>query len=506
MLKRIRHQKFAALLLILAVLLQPTTPARADVAPPEPPRGANPYPTAATNVRMMAETVLIEVRDYSGGEAARAYITADFTMRNLGETAETLEVRFPLYDTGFSFESIYECQYRYYGGYPYINDLVVWVNGQWTPTQIIYETFNDWRPYEDGDEVTLGCWAHFQAAFPPGQDVMIKVTYSTQPFFEWTANLNEYSYVLITGAGWQGTIGSAEIIFRAPYELSDYNFFGCGMEWPYTDCSVAGHEARWQAADFEPEDNFSALALAPADWYQILIERENTALHPEDGEAWGRLGKAYKNAIIQKHGYRDTPAGLEMYQWSQEAYQKAVALLPNDADWHYGYADLVCEYAIWKLDTPEAYAAGQVCLAEIQRALEINPAHEQAQKLKRTMAYWGLTGPDGLNTSTPGRPTLTNVPTWPPPIVTTPRLPSATPTLPPSAIAAAVTLTSPTPGAPAAQKPVTQAPDKPALPSPSPGPAPAEQPRSMSLLVLTGIVILLVAAGLGVVISRLGKR
>jgi len=71
-------------LLALGLLAGSSTPARADIAPDEPPYGTNPEPgTETTNVRMMAETVLMDV---TGSYAAD--VTASFTMRNLGETEE----------------------------------------------------------------------------------------------------------------------------------------------------------------------------------------------------------------------------------------------------------------------------------------------------------------------------------------------------------------------------------------------------------------------------------
>jgi cytochrome c-type biogenesis protein CcmH/NrfG len=44
---------------------------------------------------------------------------------------------------------------------------------------------------------------------------------------------------------------------------------------------------------------------------------------------------------------RQDSSGLKMLQLSEEAYQRAVSLLPNDADWHYGYADLLYSEAQW---------------------------------------------------------------------------------------------------------------------------------------------------------------
>ena len=84
-------------LLIGVFLLFPTS-ARADIAPPDQPPGANPVPgSESTQVRMVAETVLLDVQASApAGSLGRAAVTATFTMQNLGDSPETMAVRFPL--------------------------------------------------------------------------------------------------------------------------------------------------------------------------------------------------------------------------------------------------------------------------------------------------------------------------------------------------------------------------------------------------------------------------
>ena len=70
------------LIMTFALLMLPSS-ALADVAPPVNPPGSNPQPgTENTQVRMLAETVLIEIQ--STAELGSARVTADFSMRNLG--------------------------------------------------------------------------------------------------------------------------------------------------------------------------------------------------------------------------------------------------------------------------------------------------------------------------------------------------------------------------------------------------------------------------------------
>ena len=65
-------------------------PAYADVAPPEQPPGSSLMPgEGGTQVRMLAETVLLEVTsDKPDGSLGKALVTASFIMRNLGAQSE----------------------------------------------------------------------------------------------------------------------------------------------------------------------------------------------------------------------------------------------------------------------------------------------------------------------------------------------------------------------------------------------------------------------------------
>ena len=93
--KRNDHKLLLALIFIFC-LLTPTGVVRADIAPPPPPEGSGITPgSIPTNVRMLAEKVVIDVAGISSHPTGDAAITADFQMRNLGEAEEKMNVRFP---------------------------------------------------------------------------------------------------------------------------------------------------------------------------------------------------------------------------------------------------------------------------------------------------------------------------------------------------------------------------------------------------------------------------
>ena len=117
--KRIKRLSIIVLTYILFAF--PST-VLADVAPPENPPGSNLQPgSEITQVRMVAETVQIDVKaDDSFGTA---HVTADFTMHNLGNQPESMAVRFPISANDGR------------GQYPELTNLVIKVDGNQVPFQ-----------------------------------------------------------------------------------------------------------------------------------------------------------------------------------------------------------------------------------------------------------------------------------------------------------------------------------------------------------------------------------
>jgi len=365
---------------LVFLLLASPSAAYADIAPPMNPPGANPGPgSETTHVRMMAETVLIEVlRNTPAGSLARALVTADFTMRNLGTESESMAARFPISSNDGS------------GNYPEIQDLQVKVDGKTVGT----------RRTEGADPDYGGAtapWAEFNVTFPPGEEVQVRVTYALDGSGELA--YASFYYILETGAGWKDTIGSADLIVRLPYDASPYNSildYGTGWSTTTPGGVISGREIRWHYADLEPgrEHNLEVSLVRPSYWLSVLTERQNVTANPNDGEAWGRLGRDYKDVIVMRKGLREDAGGLELYELSVEAYETALALLPEDALWHAGFADLLATHAFWtgwgSVDTrPEAVRA----MEEIQTALSLSPRDTKVQEIAEQIYY---TFPDAI--------------------------------------------------------------------------------------------------------------
>ena len=418
-------KKLAILFLTLLLLSFPSK-AIADVAPPINPPGYNPEPGAeSTQVRMMAETVLVDVqKDIDLQSLGNAIVTADFTMRNLGNDPESMAVRFPIAAQNGRFE------------YPEIEDVRISVAGK----TIEYSRTN----YPDmryGDKEVP--WAEFDITFPPGQDVSIQVKYKLKGsgYAPYTA----FYYILESGAGWKDTIGSADIILQLPYEASPQNVvIGLQIGWAETTSGgvFQGNEVRWHFDNFEPGPHEAAIhnmefaLVAPSMWNSLLIARANVTQSPNDSEAWGQLGKAYKSVFLMHKYYREDDAGKELYKLAIEAYEKCLALNPRDAQWHAGFADLLANHAFWNsfLTNPamDAYRA----FNEIHTALELAPKDAKVLEIAESIY---LMFPEGMIKNENGYdfPWLTQTPT---PLPVTLTIPPAESTVATSAVDSTATL------------------------------------------------------------------
>ncbi len=293
-------------------------------------------------------------------------IKASFIMENLSDNEEQMDVYFPLSFMGGDINDLNSCQP--FPEYAEIKDFSARIDGKAVETHKKYEKVINNTQSDMPSEVEIPCWAYFAVTFPPEKDVSIQVSYNSPVL----------SYILATGAGWNDTIGSADIYIRFPYELNELNFHYCMPN----DCSVRINEIYWHYENFEPDFSIGANILFPATWYKIQDELDKIKINPNDGEAWGRLGKIYKEIIRQPRGYNAEEHGVRMFQLSVEAYTKAVTLKPNDADWHYGYADLMC-WEAWFV--PESQ---RPCIEQIKQTLDINPNHQKAWELLRDINGW----------------------------------------------------------------------------------------------------------------------
>lgn len=359
------------LTLALIGLISVISSARADIAPPESPPGAVIVPGAeTTQVRMMSEEVIFTLIS-SGDLAGQAKTDANFLMRNLGTTGENMDVRFPL---------VYGEALSYTEQFHEIEDFKVQVDGKPVTTTRITTT-------KSGSSRQIP-WDSFPVRFPAGVDVKISVSYTTVGFGYDSDPFRQYRYILETGAGWNATIGAGDLIVRLPYPANEQN---TGISVGYGTSKItggpvfSGNEARWHFENLEPTsaDNFDVSLVPLTTWKSILDERQNTQANPKDGEAWGRLGKAIKAAITYPKGYlREDEGGKKLFAEAVEAYDKAVTLLPKDALWHFGYADLLWSHYAYPSQGEHQDISELTRIAEeLRLSQQIDPTIQRARDL-----------------------------------------------------------------------------------------------------------------------------
>jgi hypothetical protein len=369
----------------LVILLVGRT-ARADIAPPEPPPGSNVGPGQdVTQVQMMSETVVIDIYALApaqtvelAGDAAAARVTATFSMRNQGSTTEQIPVRFPLGNVkGFGDGR---------GQFPEIKQIGVTVDGM--PATIVRVTTPN--PIENGPPIP---WAEFNAEFPPAKEVLIQVTYTVSP--QGYLPFGTFHYVLETGAGWKGPIGVADLVVRLPYPASDENVLVDPNFWPRSTPggTFEGNEIRWHYENLEPTAEtlqglmqssdgtgaFEVSVLLPNYWRDIVNGRAAVAANGKDGQAWGQLARALKLAIVTHRGLWSAAAGQKLYAEAVAAYEQAVTLLPKEAKWHAGYAELL--WQAYAYSSPPDPAQIVRAAQELKVALELDPGNDQAKAL-----------------------------------------------------------------------------------------------------------------------------
>ena len=337
-----RKYFFILVILIAAFIFNPISSVHADMAPPAQPPGSLLAPDKNTTmVQMVSEKVTIQVGNVASlyyfdrpFNTVNAEVSASFFMQNQGQKDEKIQARFPLSNfSGYG---------DGYGQFPEIQNFRVWVNQvekKWVVTETPNLLNKDYAPIK---------WAIFEATFPVGNQVQVDVTYQMQS----TGQLTQarFDYILETGAGWYGPIGSGEIILTLPYPATNGNI---NLSESTSGGQINGNAITWNFANLEPtsEDNWYARIVSPDTWQSILDLRLRLEKTPEDVAMLTALGEIYEDITYGK-GFWNMNSGTEpIIILCREVYQKAIAIKPGDADLHIKLAGIL--FAMYK--SPEQF-------------------------------------------------------------------------------------------------------------------------------------------------------
>jgi hypothetical protein len=436
-----KMRKIAPFIIALVLLLVSNTPASADIAPPEPAPGSGITPSQETRVRMVAENVLMVVREASS-DAYAIEVTADFAMRNLGERDEQMQVRFPLENISGIDDG--------WGQPAEVRNFKARVNG----FQSIIKTTEE--PYQSNG-IPIN-WAAFDVNFPTGQDVHIQVSYVTDVQEDIAPNIE---YILGTGSGWFDSIGTATITIRFPYAMSTANILWFELPETLPDNVVTiGKEIRWHWENYEPapDEIVRVSVVNPADWKQILDLESEIGIDPADVDTAIALSQAYQRVGSEKHGCM---ISKNLADLAEMAIEQSLPSRPNAIELHVQLAEVY----YWRLNCRSLQSSDnqtiQKLLDELRIVLELDPTNERASEIQGVLQN-SLTAP-----ITPIPPTF------------------------PTKIAATKIATEIT----------TEFKNLPAV-TPTPSPEPVKKDNDLGFNVLWGAILFIIGIALGITFSK----
>jgi hypothetical protein len=311
---------------------------------------------------MAQEEVLIEVEAAPEKDEAIGRVTARFNMRNNSAAPEAMQVRFPLADPRGGGSGM--------GDFPEVTGFTASLGDSPLPTTVITTA----NPTGRGEPVR---WAAFDVTFPPGEETVIRTNYIiTSTGYPPQAR---FGYVMETGAGWQGPIGSADIIVRLPYPATNENvFYGEGLT--SEGGQLSGNEIRWHWDNLEPTraQNIFVSMLTPQAWTRILAAREEANGDPQNAQKLVALAQAYDAAVTSRFPLDNDDRFAAL---ADETMSRAVALEPNSSAFHLAYAQLIWDnmtvQALLSSDDPNLKRV----LAELGAALALEPDNAEANLL-----------------------------------------------------------------------------------------------------------------------------
>lgn len=318
------------------------------------PGGSNIQPEGETPIQMATEIVVLNVRpateaddmvvsrnpeEYGlsssfdgspGMYPAVADVSADFTMLNPTNKAVSMTAWFPL----ASALETEEWNLNPGEVVPSIEGFQVTIEGKPLEYTVIE------LPNPKGDDKPPLPWASFPVTFPAGEETHVQVSYVVPAWWSYESLAMNLYYIFQTGAGWDGPIGSAELVVNLPYPASAETI------WKMPEGGQSeGSQVHWKWENLEPgpQDDFFITLLRLDRWDELQTARTAVKDNPLDGEAWLNLASTYSMLTRGKHygAARMLPGFGEIYQpLGVQATQEALRLLPGDGRPHYELAIL----------------------------------------------------------------------------------------------------------------------------------------------------------------------
>lgn len=345
--------------------------AHADAAPPPNPELGGLFPFQETEVQMMYERVEMELELFKSEYVAnkdgnRIIVNAYFLMKNQGEADESMQVVFPLSTSPFCFGTTSDTSGDSFTYYEIDNETFqVAVDGVSLPVSIINTKYNICDNYP---------WAAFDVQFPVGKEVLIKVTYTMESLA--LDSIQVLDYVLLTGAGWKGPIGSGYIIMKFPYALTSDAILSDSTP----GYQILHNEVFWSFSNLEPtvEDNIHLSFVSPDTWKDVEDSRHIIENNPASPDAWLNLVGKYINISTMRAGTVVRDEGY--YAKIEPAFQQAIYLNPNNAELQARYAQFLLYRASPNLYSKISNESSIQILSLLNKALSLDPNNQTANQ------------------------------------------------------------------------------------------------------------------------------
>lgn len=223
-------KKFKYTIVILTLICLQTN-LFADIAP-YPIKAKTISPKDQTSIRMQSEKVIIDLYNDS------SVVKCSFNMKNGGEK-EKLKIGFP------------EMNFYHYQIKSAADDVTkfsVQENGK----EIKFDYSDSLRFNEEYIKKVASYqikeeWYLWDIEFQKGESKVIEIQYSLPFGMLYRSNKRFFTYLLSTGANWEGTIGKAEIIVN----LKDIVMDSIISQKP-TNCEISEKQLIWTFLDFDP--------------------------------------------------------------------------------------------------------------------------------------------------------------------------------------------------------------------------------------------------------------
>lgn len=396
---------FAILIVIFSTCIVEN--AKADISPPVAPGigGLEPFDYQDTQVQMVYERVEMELFTvYEEGfedepPTYKINVVAWFVMRNQGNQAEQMQAMFPTKNFNDCLEFNQVSSPPSYAHYEIVPDSF---NFQVDGENVPFTEIETKHPYDEickspGWDMT---WAAFDVTFPVDKDVLVRVEYQMQSYSQ--DKIHNMQYILETGSGWKGPIGTAYIIVKFPNIVSQ-EFI---IEETTNGYQTLHNEIFWSFKNIEPtrNDNILVSFVAPDIWLKINTLKGNISNDPNDIDSWIELAKTYNNIGSWKPNQNRSQFHVDK---AYDTYYEGVKKNPNKAEMLSAYASFLFDKCCM-IESPSEKNINTI-QPLIEKALSLDPSNETAHILKVNLEN----SVDGLtinvpNTHTP-TPTLTPV-------------------------------------------------------------------------------------------------